>query len=202
MDCGFSTTTSSGTFTAYNKKLTKCEAKKFCRDKGHILAPITTQEDKTAVLKLLDTRCDEHKGGEFYLVGLDITPCGESQDRTFSNGLNYVESVHGKLYEDYNTPDTKCPTAVANSIVKTLEIGMEPHCISQRMRFLCLDQSTAVASPIAKEDGQYIKLSITQATIAAGGIFVAFMCLSVATAKFYRQKTKLEKEALKNESSY
>ena len=202
MTCGYTTATSSGTFTVYNKELTKCEAKRFCRDKGHILAPITTQEDKNAVLKLLDPSCDIHKGGEIYLVGLDITPCGKSQDRTFTNGQSYKESVHGHLYEDYNDPDTKCPIAYFDSIIESLEISKEPQCISQRQRFLCLDQSTAVASPIVKDDDHYIKLSATQAAITAGGIFIAFGCLALATAKFYSQKKKLEQEALKNEANY
>ena len=61
MDCKYSTTTSSGTFTVYNQLLHKCTATKFCKEKGHILAPITTLEDKEALTKLLHPYCDIHK---------------------------------------------------------------------------------------------------------------------------------------------
>ena len=194
MKCGFSRTTSSGTFTVYHKKLTKCEAKKFCRDKGHILAPVTTQEDKDALLDLLDDECEEHYGATVYLLGLDITPCGKTQERTFTNGVAYDKSTHGRLYEDYNTPDSKCPIAYLHMLADALIIGHEPQCISQKLRFFCLDQSTATASPIVKEGEQGVKMSISQASMVAGGVLAAFGCLALATAKIYRQKNKFESE--------
>ena len=192
MKRGFSLSTSSGTFTVYHKKLTKCEAKKFCRDKGHILAPVTTKQDKDALLELLHPTCEEHYGATTYLLGLDITPCGKTQDRVFTNGLAYDKNTHGRLYEDYNTPDSKCPIVYLQNIAEMLIIGHEPQCISQKSRFFCLDQSTA--SPIVKEVDQGIKMSTTEATLAASGVLAAFGCLALATAKIYKQKKKFENE--------
>ena len=57
MSCKTSITTSSGTFSFSEKVMSRCEAKKYCRDKDAILAPITTQEDKDAVKKMLDSDC-------------------------------------------------------------------------------------------------------------------------------------------------
>ena len=195
MDCKYSTTTASGTFTVYNQMLHKCTATKFCKEKGHILAPITTLEDKEALTKLLHPDCDIHKGVRHYHIGLDITPCGETQDRVFSNGVIYDKNVHGHLYDDFNTPKTTCPLAYIHYLYYTnrLVIGAKNGCRQQPMKVICLDQSTATAQPIVKND-DYLKLSQTQTLVAVGGVFFVVGCLVLAVAKLYRQNKVLKKE--------
>ena len=195
MPCTNTTTTASGTFTVYNKELTKCEAKRFCREKGHILAPITTQQDKDAVYKLLDPRCKEHQGFKFYHLGLDITPCGDTQDRVFTNGVKYDKDIHGSLYIDFNTPQSKCPLAYIQYNSDTpFVIGHKPGCYPQKLKFLCLDQSTAAASPITQSKVGSFTVNANQIILAAGGVLVAFGCFAFATAKFYRENKLLKKE--------
>ena len=192
MPCSNTTTTSSGTFTVYQKEMTKCEAKQFCRDKGHILAPITTMEDRDAVHKMLDWNCVEHQGSFVYHLGLDITPCGKKQDRVFSNGLQFDEKVHGKLYKDFTTPDSKCPLAYLRWYAdEPFVIGHEPQCHPQTLKFLCLDRSNAVASQIMRSDDKNIKISTTQALVAVLGVFAIFGGL---IGKIYIQKKVLEKQ--------
>ena len=196
MTCGYSTTTPSGTFTVYNQLLDKCSATKFCKKKGHILAPILTNEDKAAVRKLIDPLCDIHQGVRHYHLGLDITPCGNAQDRVFSNGVKYNKDVHGHLYIDYNTPATKCPLAYISYLYGPIRlvIGTKNNCEQEPMKFICLDQSTATASGITKNEDDYYKVSSKKALVAVGGAFIAFGCLAMVTLRFYRQNNLLKKE--------
>ena len=83
------------------------------------------------------------------------------------------------------------------NVIKTLIIGSEAQCLPQRLRFLCIVQSTAVASPFMKDDYQYVKLSTTQASVALCGVLAALGCLGFATVMFYRQNKKLDKEVCK-----
>ena len=197
MSCKYSTTTSSGTFTVYNQFLDKCAAKKFCQKKGHILAPIVNDEDKAAITKLLDPYCAIHRGVRYYHIGLDITPCGNTQDRVFTNGVIYDKSVHGHLYiDEYITPKTKCPLAYMHYIWgdNRLVLGTKNNCGPEPMKILCLDQSTATASAIKHNETENFIVSPVQALIAFGGVFIVVGCLALATLKFYRQSKMLKKE--------
>ena len=197
MDCGYSVKTSSGTFTVYNQLLDKCAATKFCKKKGHILAPIVNDEDKTAIIKLIDPNCDIHKGVRHYHIGLDITPCGGGQDRVFSNGVIYDKNVHGHLYDDtFITAQEKCPLAYMHYLFTTnyLLIGYKNNCEPEPMKVICLDQSTATASGISQKKTENFEVSPTQALVGMGGIFIAFGCLAIATLKFYKQSKMLKTE--------
>ena len=203
MSCSYSIKTSSGTFTAYNQLLDRCSATKFCKNKGHILAPIVNDEDKAAITKLLNPDCEIHQGSRFWHLGLDITPCGDTQDRVFTNGQKYDKSVHGHLYVDYNTPETKCPLAYMHYLYYTnrLYIGTKAACKQQKMKFLCLDQSTATAQPIVQND-DYLKLSLNQTLVGVGGFFIVFGCMALAVTKYYIQTKVLKKELNTLSESY
>ena len=196
MSCGYSIKTSSGTFTVYNQLLDKCAATKFCQRKGQILAPIVSQEDKDAITKLLNPDCKIHQGVRHYHIGLDVTPCGGSQDRVFTNGVIYDKNVHGHLYDDYITNKEKCPLAYMHYFRSRnfLIIGDKNNCEPEPMKFLCLDQSTATSSPITQKKTDNFEVSPTQAVVGMGGIFIAFGCLAMATLKFYRQSKTLKTE--------
>ena len=195
MSCEYSIKTSSGTFTVYNQLLDKCAATKFCQRKGQILAPIVSQEDKDAITKLLNPDCEIHQGVRHYHIGLDVTPCGNTQDKVFSNGVIYDKDIHGHLYDDFSTPKTKCPLAYIHFLYTTnrLIIGGKNGCRQQKMKFICLDRSTATAQPIFQND-DYLKLSLTQTLVAVGGIVIVVGCLALAVAKAYKQIRMLKKE--------
>lgn len=198
MPCSNKVTTSSGTFTAYNNEMTRCEAKKFCQKKGHILAPITSQVDKDAVLKMLDQNCPQHKGNFYYHTGLDLTYCGKKQERIFTNGVKYDEGTHGTLYTGGYKHDSKCPLAYMASILdRSLLIAAKPNCYPQNLRVVCLDQSTAVASPVVQEKPGYYKVSSAQALVAVGGFCAVFGCLVLAIGK--NKQLKKELNELKND---
>ena len=191
-----STTTSSGTFTVVNKEMTRCEAKKYCREKGQILAPVTNQEDKDAIMKLIGAKhCKVDRGNMFYHIGLDVTPCGETQERIFSNGVFYDRSVHGKLYDDMSPPSEICPDAYLDyEDSNPFTIGSLPRCHPQRHKFICLEQSTSNASPITREKTKSVQLAAE--TCAVLGVLVCAVVgvLAFSTAKFYKRTKDLEKE--------
>ena len=195
MSCIKSITTSSGTFSISDEKMTRCEAKKYCRDKGQILAPITTQKDKDAVVKMINPYCLSNNGEGFLHIGLDVFPCGDKQYRVFTNGIEFDPKIHGHLYADLSEVDDKCPQAYFERIsTKTLKIGIKPWCYPQKHKALCLDQSTATASGITQKEADHYKVSSTQAVIVIGGfLFVLIGCL-VVIVKLYKSKNKLEKK--------
>ena len=196
MPCSNKVTTASGTFTAYNSQMSRCEAKKFCEKKNHILAPITNKADKDAVLKMLNPEeCPMHGGKLTYHIGLDVSYCGESQERVFSNGVKYDDKIHGPLYTDASLPSDKCPFAYLVSVTNmNLVIGIKPGCNIQKTKVLCLDQTTAAASPLVQKKDDFYKFSSTNILIGVGAICTVFGCLVIATVKVYRYVRYLEKE--------
>ena len=189
MSCIKSITTSSGTFSFSEKEMTRCEAKKYCRDKGQILAPIMTQEDKDAVLEMLDPNCVDYFSETFYHIGLDVYPCGDKQYRVFTNGVEYKKDVHGHIYDDFSNVDDKCPFAYVDSTDENpVTIGAKPNCYPQKQRALCLDQSTASASEITQNEADHYKVSSTQAVVAIGGFFFVVVGCLFVIVKLYKSK--------------
>ena len=197
MRCSLKTTTSSGTFTIVNTRLSRCEAKKYCKERNQILAPITNDVDKTAILDLIDPRCAIHRGDKHYHIGLEVTACGDTQERTFSNGVAYDKAVHGHLYDDLDLLERykKCPMAYMWYYTpKKLIIGREEGCGIAKYRFICLDQSTATSSPISQEKSDLFQFSSSQALVAVGVVFAVVGCFAVTTTKMYRRNKFLEEK--------
>ena len=196
MPCSFSTTTSSGTFTITNKEMTRCEAKKYCRERNQILAPITTQEDKDAILNLIDPSCQIHKGDKFYHIGLEVTPCGKTQERIFSNGIVYDKDIHGKLYDDLSKPEDKCPDAYLMYYDDNpFTIGTLPNCYQQYQRVICLDETTATASPFSQEKTSLVHNNSTQVFLTVGRMFCAIIgIIGFATAQIYKRKVNWKRK--------
>ena len=191
MSCTKSITTSSGTFSYSDTTMTRCEAKKYCRDEGKILAPITTQEDKDAVMKLLDYKCSKF---HMYHIGLDVHHCGSQQERVFTNGITYDSKTHGKLYDDLGEPKDKCPeTFLMYFSSNPLKISAnDPNCWPSHYRALCLDQTTAVSSPISQDNSEFVKLNLTQSLAMFGGIFCAFVGVFGFAIKMYKRSKHFE----------
>ena len=205
MSCPKSVTTSSGTFSFSEKQMTRCEAKKYCRERGQILAPITTQEDKDAVLTMFNDKCFNHYSESFYHIGLDVFPCGDTQERVFTNGVKYDAIIHGHLYADYGKPDHKCPQSYLKSLslIRTpFIIGTKPNCFPQKHRALCLDQSTATASAVTKKKTENFEVSPTKVLVGTGGIFIVFIGSILLVVKLYKSKEKLRKENILLRNSY
>ena len=197
MSCKTSITTSSGTFSFSEKVMTKCEAKKYCRDKDAILAPITTQEDKDAVMKMLESDCSVWKQytDSMYHIGLDVYPCGNQQERVFTNGVVYNKDIHGPLYDDVSETEDKCPWSYMMYFSGSpLKISELRNCIPQPSRALCLKPPAAVSSPITQGNVDYIKLDFNQSVAVFGGMFCFTLGIVVFAAKAYKRSKYLERK--------
>ena len=195
MSCPKKVTTSSGIFSFSERQMTRCEAKKYCRKRGQILAPITTQEDKDAVLTMFKDKCFNNYSESFYHIGLDVFPCGATQERLFTNGDKYDASLHGHLYDDLGEAGDKCPQSYLASLsYNPFTIGTKRNCYPQEHRALCLDQSTATASGITQKEANLFKVSTTQALIGIGGGFMVVFGSIIFSVKMYKSKEKLRKE--------
>ena len=192
MPCSKKVTTSSGTFTAYNDEMSHCRAKSYCEKKGQILAPVTNQKDADALVEMLDHSCPQHGGTKEYHIGLDINNCGTTEKRVFTNGVKYDKAVHEPLYFDYSKSDVDCPLAYLDCISPfPLIIGNVPECYPQKMRVICLDQSTATPSPIVQDNSD--SFAVTQSLSVIGSICVAVGSIAFA-AMMYKSKKDLEKK--------
>ena len=205
MSCPKSVTTSSGTFSFSKERMTRCEAKKYCRERGQILAPITTQEDKDAVLSMFHHTCLNNYKESFYHIGLDVYPCGATQERIFTNGVKYNADIHGPLYDDLGEVADKCPQAYLASVSwNPFTISTKPNCYPQKHRALCLDQSTATASGITQNEADHYKVSTTQALVGIGGVLFVVFGSVMFSVKMYKSREKLRKEnlSLRNVSKF
>ena len=196
MSCITNTTTSSGTFLFSKGHMTRCEAKKFCREKGGVLAPITTQKDKDAVLEMINPECFEHYLDNMYHIGLDVHNCGDQQERVFSNGITYDKNVHGHLYDDLGEPEDKCPeTYLMYSSGNPLKISSnDPKCKQSHYRALCLVPPTTESSPVSADESNYVKLNVNYLAAASGGIFCAFLGVFAFAAKMHKRSKLLEEK--------
>ena len=106
--CGDSLTTSAGTYTFYDSKMNKNDAAKFCKDKGQILAPITSQGEFDKVHQFVNKCCSTvttyHIG--LFVFGKDVkmfTNC-EEWDSAKHDSLFRWHMGDGPCYEPYYFP--------------------------------------------------------------------------------------------------
>ena len=192
MPCSNKVKTASGTFTAYNDVMSHCKAKSFCEKKSQILAPVTNQNDLDALVEMLDHSCPQHWGENNYHIGLDVNQCGVSEDRVFTNGVKYDKAIHGNLYDDYSEADVECPLAWMDCISPMpLMIDNKPNCYPEKMRVICLDQSTATASPVVQENSD--SFEVTQSLSAIGGVCVVVGSIAFAAVMYKRNKDLKQK---------
>ena len=211
-NCSTEVITPTGKFTFHkNYNMSICEAKKFCAKKGEILAPITNEEDALAIYETMHAGahagCWFHYGDFDYFIGLDVTPCGKGkQDRVFTNGEVWNETVHGKLYIDnidsWNKP---CVFASMTSDFKRPFMGYWGDCYqSTDFRLICLKPaiptkniSSDSCSPSSSES---LKVAKTTDSLFTMG-FIGFLALAavffafVATKYFKKYRDVEEKHA-------
>ena len=207
--CATEVTTPTGKFTFYGEIVSVCEAKKVCAEKGEILAPITNRADFEALLRVTQTgnhpSCPFHHGFFLYSIGLDVTPCGKGkQDRVFTNGVVWNNTVHGQLYSDYmNSWKSPCVMAQLATInPKPALVTFGRLCNPTYQRFICLKEaapsnvissgscgspnSQALSSDAVNYKGNFV-----------GSLFVA--CLSLAAVFFAFVAIKYHKMHLSEE---
>ena len=140
-------TTQSGTFTFYNdKNLSRDGAKAFCKEKGEILAPITTWDDFYKLRNFTDG-CTNLGGSSFYRVGLDVV---DDNNRYFTNGEVFDKSVHEPLYESIEHISEK-PMCWDTFLytwqgVPSISVGKNMYCLYWDYPFICLKPK--VSNPV------------------------------------------------------
>ena len=147
--------TPSGEFTFYDEVMYRFGAKKFCKEQGAILAPITNRRDMKAVKEAAHNKeCPFHRGAHIYNLGLDITPCGyKKQDRVFSNGVKWDELIHGPLYEVHDTT-LRWPCNYAGLFTNEGKNGkakiqmMDFGCVEEPHRFICFKPASDNSEPL------------------------------------------------------
>ena len=202
--------TASGEFTFHSEVMSRCEAKKFCKKQGGILAPVTNRQDLNALKEAAYNRnkeCPFHYGVHQYNVGLDITPCGyKKQDRWFTNGVEWDKKVHGPLYEETDT-SLVYPCTYAGFFPYTGDDGKMvialrgDHCDEVPFRFICL-------KPPAKDQKLSYHLlqgdTATAVNWVAGVLFVGVVVLmGLAVKNFMRFRSSSKKyEETKGEAEW
>ena len=215
-NCATEVTTPTGKFTFHDQGVTVCEAKKICASKGEILAPITNRADFDALYRVTQAgnhpSCPFHYGAFPYSIGLDVTPCGKGkQDRVFTNGVVWNDTVHGQLYSE--GPDSRTSPCVHASL-RTFE--NKPHvysygyfCRHSWPRFICLKEASpselassgsCSSSPeaVSSENGS-LKGNLVGTAVVAFLSMVAVFFAFVAVKYYKRYRAVEEKyEEIKN----
>ena len=202
--CSTEVVTSTGKFTFHKEEMSMCEAKKFCAKKGEILAPITKKEDALAIYRTIQAGthkgCPFHNVDTIYYIGLDVTQCGKGrQDRVFTNGELWNETVHGKFYQDnidsWNKP---CVFAAMLSVFNHPFMGEWGGCYQyDTKRFICfkpaVSTKTISSDSCSSSYSERLKVSETSSIIFAMGSFamgslaLAAVFFAFVAAKYYKK---------------
>ena len=205
--------TASGEFTFHSEVMSRCEAKKFCKKEGGILAPVTNREDLNALKEAAYNKnkdCPFHYGVHQYNVGLDITPCGyKKQDRWFTNGVKWDKKIHGPLYEETDT-SLVYPCTYAGFFPYTGDNGdmiialRGDNCDEVPFRFICLKpapKSTEgyVDRPFSVMMNHLVGDSSTPAvnyvTVGMFATVLVLMCVALASFMRYKSASKEYEQA-------
>ena len=211
--CSREVFTATGKFTFHDQLVSICEAKKICAENDEILAPITNKQDYDAVMTVAKSGnhpgCPFHHGDQQYFTGLDVTPCGKGkQERVFTNGVVWDESVHGKLYDDsWNSKMYNCVYAslATWSSQPWLEIWGN-NCYQETSRFLCLKPSSA---PAADTRSKSCKLQAVQSKGEVNFASASVICfcgfasvfLAFAAVKYYRKYRSIKEKHVRVKAS-
>ena len=220
MSCATEVTTPTGKFTFYGEDVSVCEAKKVCAAKGEILAPITNMDDQKALYRVTQEgnhpECPFHYGHfKLYSIGLDVTPCGKGrQDRVFTNGVVWNDTVHGKLYTDYmDSRESPCVMAQLVTISpKPAVVTFGKLCRPTNQRFICLKaaapsdvvSSGSCASPISAPSGAGNYKGHFVGVLSAACFSLAAVFFAFAAVKYRRMYLSVEEkcDAMKNKLKY
>ena len=147
--CGTSVKTPTGVFTFYDKRVTYCQAKVECQNRGQILAPFTNEEDIQAVRSVVqidNENCTFHYGDYDYHIGLDVNICGGVQTRLFTNNVVWNETEHGKLYKWVGSETKDINVAAFSSYFSKSLFIIQDFDRDRMRRFICLKPSSKAPS--------------------------------------------------------
>ena len=194
MPCLKEITTPTGTFIAYNNAVGREEARKICNDNNSILAPIMTQQDKDAVLKLTSrVGCPQNDYWPEYHVGLEVVPSCTNQKKYFSNGRAWDETLHSHLYIDETTSDYALAVSVFTPMdgqdsLKIVDCTNDNYCNPFHSRFICFREAQSCASRLVQESKEINFRSLLSFSHLLNFVFAAFFIATV-TRKYYRKNS-------------
>ena len=201
MTCLNSVTTSTGKFTLYYDRVSRCQAKKRCKESGQILAPIKNKSDLDAIINLQKNNDYSEScvwGNAYwgkYHVGLDVKNVGGTLFREFTDGTKWDECEMGDLYL-VNQPH-KCPRALYENL-KGAELSIAPEnyeCNSKTAlaQYICLKpaENTSVTSAEHLVQGNSGSNSFILTTAIGGAAFMA-VCVFATVGLMIRMKNKVK----------
>ena len=225
--CKNSVETKTGVFTAYHGKFSKCEAENRCMKMGQILAPITNRRDASKLLMLARkndnspcTHSDDHEFRDGYWVGLDVTYNEEYKkyERVFSNGVEWDEGKHDRIYKNHLEDDTFNANPVAlftplnpNNKFATFYGAGNCGSLPDVYSYICLkprsemssvrngrglpgDETMMAEAVVQRNDGIFVTFNV-----AAVAVSIAAFCVGVAVrARRKSRKLEMENEAKRN----
>ena len=174
--------------------------------KGELLAPITNTQDANKIVKLFNNNVGkEHctfatNVAYSYWIGLNITYNESKQEKIFSNGIQWNENKHSKIYTDYNTEYTDCPVAYYQpyAVNEPFSLVFESRtCEFSRLnKYVCFKpaKNNAAAESItlekqSVENGIFLPIGV----VGAAAIFICGVLVGVLS-----QKRKVENKKEEN----
>ena len=179
MSCPNSVTTKTGTFTFHEESVTRCQAELNCYKRGELLAPITNRRDANKIVKFFKSNVDKENCtfaenvGYSYWIGLDITfDENKQEERVFTNGVQWNEKIHSKIYSNYIEGYTDCPITIFQPIFSSEPFPIMPYSEScnetmETIRYICLKPNDKSADPIIQDKDSF-KILLT---LTAGHVF-------------------------------
>ena len=190
-------TTKSGTFTFHDQLVRRCKAKKICESKGEILAPVENKEDSHALFEVTMQECGMFLDVPEFHTGLDITLCGNKEERVFTDGVKWNQTIHGSLYEEIlPIPDlANARTPLYGGTLKDIVyITPDNYCGPLISNFICLKPAKPTGESEALLKNADLHSFNNLAFLAFAIPTVAFFCAVGIAMKFYRRNRVLEEE--------
>ena len=207
MSCQNSVTTKTGTFTFYEEVVSRCEAELRCMKKGELLAPITNTQDANKIVKLFNNNVGkEHctfatNVAYSYWIGLNITYNESKQEKIFSNGIQWNDTKHMKIYTNYLKEYSDCPIAMFQPYFppKPFPImGDSESCkVGSWVRYVCLKPNDDKSAESIIQDKDSLKSVVTLPTglvfaVAASALLVVVVGV-IAIARMHTKIKRLSK---------
>lgn len=193
--CKNSATTETGTFTFYSEPVTRCEAKKRCKRRGQVLAPIKTMSDFNAIRNVMKANnqdsdvCLFNLDFNLYHVGLEVENIGGKLVKTWSDGTWWDKCEdYVSMYRAGNNKMT-CPTTVfvATNHPKIKQPSLKivqnfKDCSPDYWWYICLDtekKSVSESLVAAESKGENFQVL---GTFAAISLLVNIVCAVVVVS--------------------
>ena len=193
-------TTASGTFIIHHEEAGRSEAKKICERENTILAPITNQADKDAIMKLINSsECPAKNMWSDYLVGLEIAPSCKNKKKIFSNGVEWNDKLHSHLYTDLTTSEYALAVAefvpiMKDKALRIVDSANDSYCDGWASKFICLRETKKPARArglIQEENESVLGSSMPKCSYMLNFVLVTFFVV-LFVQKHYRKKTILD----------